>query len=253
MFANKKALLMLIAPIALTLHDGDASARKKKKKPPVEETAPAAEQPATPSAPPTEPPPAGVSVGASVSVDASVTAPAAGLPAVPGVSADAGAVAAVPAPPPVKDGVRFRGGISIHGGGEFLDLTGGLGGIDGRIGVQINRLIGVYLQPHVSFGAAKLANGQSGATGNFAAAVMADVTLINRIFVGAGAGFGVINAPYGAMIGLRFGGYPIMKFSETKPRRKGLMVGIDLRTYIAVVPSSAKVLELMAGVGYEAF
>jgi hypothetical protein len=43
------------------------------------------------------------------------------------------------------DGVRFRGGISAGGGGLFLGDYGlGIGGVTGRLGVQVNNLIGIY-------------------------------------------------------------------------------------------------------------
>ena len=250
------ALLVLIAPVALTMYSADATAKKKKKPAaeapaaaPAEQAPPAAEKPATPATP-EQAPAAAASASATVSVGASTEA------AVP-VETSPAAPAATPAapaapPPPVRppDGVRFRGGISLGGGGEFVSgFTAGLGGLDGRLGVQINKLVGVYLQPHFSAGAGSIGS-VSGATATAAATVLADFTFIDRIFVGAGAGYGLVNNPHGAAIHVRFGGYPLMKFSEVAPRRKGLMVGADLRTYFTQV---GPVVQLMAAVGYEAY
>lgn len=253
------ALLILIAPVALTMYSGDATAKKKKKKPAAEAPAaaapeqapPAAEKPVTPAAT-EQAPAAAASASASVSVGASTEAavPAETSPATPAAAATPAAPAAPPPPVRPPDGVRFRGGISVGGGGEFVSgFTAGLGGLDGRLGVQINKLVGVYLQPHFSAGAGSIGN-VSGATGTAAATVLADFTFIDRIFVGAGAGYGLVNNPHGAAIHFRFGGYPLMKFSEVAPRRKGLMVGADLRTYFTQV---GPVVQFMAAVGYEAY
>lgn len=255
-----KALLILIAPVALTMYSGDATAKKKKKKPEAEAAAapeqapPAAEKPAAPAA--TEQAPAAAasasaSVSVGVSTEAAVPAEASSATSATAAAAATPAAPAAP-PPPVRppDGVRFRGGISLGGGGEFVSgFTAGLGGLDGRLGVQINKLVGVYLQPHFSAGAGSIGN-VSGATATAAATVLADFTFIDRIFVGAGAGYGLVNNPHGAAIHVRFGGYPLMKFSEVAPRRKGLMVGADLRTYFTQV---GPVVQFMAAVGYEAY
>jgi hypothetical protein len=254
-----KALLVLIAPVVLTMHSADATAKKKKKKAdeeapaaaPAEQAPPAAEKPAAPATSSTEQAPA-AAASASVSVGASTEAAVAPTETspVPPVAASPAPPAAPPAPVRPPDGVRFRGGISLGGGGEFVSgFTAGLGGLDGRLGVQINRLVGVYLQPHFSAGAGSIGN-VSGATGTAAATVLADFTFIDRIFVGAGAGYGLVNNPHGAAIHFRFGGYPLMKFSEIAPRRKGLMVGADLRTYFTQV---GPVVQFMAAVGYEAY
>lgn len=146
--------------------------------------------------------------------------------------------------------MRFRGGISIGGGGEFVSGFGiGLAAIDGRIGVQINKLIGVYVQPHVSFGAGSIA-GVSGATGTVAATAMIDFTFINKIFVGTGAGYGVVNNPHGAVLAFHLGGYPIAKVYPDRPRRKGLMLALDQRTYFTAV---GPVVQVIGSIGYEAY
>lgn len=254
---HPKLRALLVIPLALSLVGTAADAKKKKKKKPAEAAEPAASPaPETPppaaAAPATETPPASASASAGVSVGASVEAtPVAPAATSPIAETTTPATAAAPTPPPPpKDGVRFRGGISLGGGGEFVSgFTAGLGALDGRLGVQINKLVGVYVQPHVSFGSGTVGS-VSGPTGSAAAAVMADFTFINRIFVGAGAGYGVVNAPHGAVVALRFGGYPVLKTYEDRPRRKGLMVGADLRTFFTQV---GPVVQVIASVGYEAF
>ncbi|MFO0580419.1 MAG: hypothetical protein U1A78_41130 [Polyangia bacterium] len=243
--------------MALTMYSADATARKKKKPaaeepaaaPAPEQPPPAAEKPATTATPTTADQAPAAAASASVSVGTSTEA---AVPAETSPAAAATPAAPAAPPPPVRppDGVRFRGGISLGGGGEFVSgFTAGLGGLDGRLGVQINKLVGVYLQPHFSAGAGSIGN-VSGATATAAATVLADFTFIDRIFVGAGAGYGLVNNPHGAAIHFRFGGYPLMKFSEVAPRRKGLMVGADLRTYFTQV---GPVVQFMAAVGYEAY
>jgi len=56
-------------------------------------------------------------------------------------------------PPPARDGPRFRGGVSFSGGGAFVAGWGlGFAGVDGRLGVQLNNLIGIYAQPYFMLG-----------------------------------------------------------------------------------------------------
>lgn len=254
MRANIKTLLILSIPLALTLSDTAASARKKKHhRADKEASAPAAteEAPAATPAPTPAPEPPAAAVAPAATTSAPDPTPLAATSPAPEPPPPA---ATVPPPPPPparpKDHVRFRGGISLGGGGEFISgFTAGLGAIDGRLGVQINNLVGIYLQPHVAFGAGAIGS-VSGPTGSAAATVMVDFTFIDRIFVGAGGGFGVVNAPYGAVAQLRFGGYPVFKLAPDRPRRKGLMVGADTRFYFTQV---GPVLELIASVGYEAF
>jgi hypothetical protein len=147
-----------------------------------------------------------------------------------------------------KDGVRFRGGVSGGVGGEIV--TGGtaiMGGVDGRLGVQINDLIGVYAQPHLSFGSF---GGALGFTGTFTTTAVADFTFIDQLFVGGGAGFGLFNNPTGPVVHLRAGGYPLMGHGENGVRRKGLMVSFDMRLGFI---TGDTVIYPMGSIGYEAF
>lgn len=174
-------------------------------------------------------------------------------------AAPAAAPAKAPAPAPMrvdaeeKDGVRFRGGIAASGGGEFAGpLTFGMGGLDGRLGVQINHLIGVYAQLHSSLGSGTYMGQPGYFTGTFAASAVVDFTLWDRMFVGAGGGYGVLNNPTGPMIHLRLGGYPVSVRGDNGIRRKGLMMGADLRV-VFLDTFSEPVTMVMGSIGYEAF
>ena len=173
-----------------------------------------------------------------------------------------------------KDGARFRGGVAATFGGLFgsegpLDYSGFLGGADGHIGVQINNLIGIYAVPHLSYGsisASTTVGNQSISASDgwldFSATGVVDVTLIDRIFVGGGAGFAA-HAPTctncgglaGPNVHLRLGGYPLMSRGDDGIRRKGLQIGADFRINFlsASGGGSITLLQPMVTVGYEAF
>jgi hypothetical protein len=149
-------------------------------------------------------------------------------------------------PSATQSGARFRGGISGAGGFETVaGVAGPMFGLDGRLGVQLNDLIAIYAQPHLSFGT--LAGLM---TGTFSATALVDLTLADRFFVAAGAGYGVLNNPSGLVIHARAGGYPIMGRGEDGARRKGLMLGVDFRTYLTGIGTGIQVL---GTIGYEAF
>lgn len=196
----------------------------------------------------------------NVAVAQEDAAPPAEPPAADPPAAEAEATAkakAKPAPEPAaeEDGVRFRGGISGGGGAEVvLDCCiAGMGGVDGRLGVQVMDLLGIYAQLHGSFGSFGEVAGNAlfGLTGTVAATVLADFTFIDQIFVGAGAGYGVLNNPHGPVVHIRAGGYPYMDFGEDGIRRKGLMIGVDMRVFITTGDLVA--IYPMAQIGYEAF
>jgi hypothetical protein len=179
---------------------------------------------------------------------------------------DPNAPAAAPAPPAASsapaaeappDGGRFRFGINPTIGMETVSASGAslsalMYGLDMRLGYQINNLLAVYAQPHLSFGSfdTKGAIPVAGFTGTFVGTVMAEATFIDRLFVGGGLGYGVFNNPSGLAIEGRFGGYPLMGKSSTGPRRKGLMIGGDIR---AVFLDGATGTMFMGCLGYEAF
>ena len=162
--------------------------------------------------------------------------------------------AAVQSPPPGEeqadnDGVRFRGGVSGGGGALiFSGATAGIGGVDGRLGVQIMDLIGIYLQPQMALGV-----GSGLFAGSFGASALVDVTLIDQIFVGAGGGAGLVQfggTDSGGVLHFRAGGYPLVGSGEDGIRRKGLMLGADLRLHFA---AGAVLVSPMVSIGYEAF
>lgn len=158
---------------------------------------------------------------------------------------------------PVLDGGRFRFGVA--GGIGFFSAASEVGpakvsctyyGADLRFGAQINNLIGVYAQPTLGYYSA---NGSGGlaAGGLLGLAVVADATLIDRLFVGAGLGYTVYNSPAGITPILRIGGYPLMSRSDEKARRKGLMVGADLR--FTSLEGLKTIVMPTFNLGYEAF
>ncbi len=180
--------------------------------------------------------------------------PPAGSPS-PAAAPPATAAPATPATE-AHDGFRFRHGIAATAGEEFgsgpsSGLSGALFGLDWRLGAQVNNLYAVYFQTHLSFGTAHI-GAASGVTGNFAEAVMLERTLVDKYFVGGGAGYGVLNNPSGPIVALRGGLYPLMKVSETEARRRGLMVGADLRFYFAGA-NVGTVTQVMVSVGYEKY
>jgi hypothetical protein len=182
-------------------------------------------------------------------------------------AAPAEATAAPPAPAPavagadtssaVADGVRFRFGVS--GGAGFFTAASDTSdaklsftyfGTDLRLGAQINDLIGVYAQPTLGYYAGS-GSGALAAGGLLGLAVAADVTFLDRFFVGAGVGYTVYNNPGGISPLLRLGGYPVMSRSEGKARRKGLMLGVDLR--FTSLDGLKMIVMPTFNVGYEAF
>lgn len=141
---------------------------------------------------------------------------------------EAPAGAAAPEPPAEvssegsdDDGVRFRGGIS-GGGGALIGagLTLGMGGLDGRMGVQINDLIGVYAQPQLSIygGSAGFIPAIGGIVGGTA---VVDFTFIDQIFVGAGGGYALLNNPHGPVVHIRAGGYPPVRLRRGRHSSQG--------------------------------
>lgn len=189
--------------------------------------------------------------------------PPAAEDAAPAETATAAPPAAAPAAPPADtsttapDGLRFRFGVAAgvgfftaasEAGGAEVSCT--YYGADLRLGAQINDLIGVYAQPTLGYYSADV-SGTLAAGGLLGLAVAADVTLIDRFFVGAGLGYTVYNSPAGVTPLLRIGGYPLMSRSEQKARRKGLMVGMDLR--FTSLEGLKTIVMPTFNLGYEAF
>lgn len=140
-----------------------------------------------------------------------------------------------PPPPPPSEGATLRNGFSLSVGQEFGSgpsdgLSGQLYGLDWRIGAKINHALAVYVDTHLSLGTAQI-GAASGMTGNFAAALIGEYTLPMRVFLGGGAGYGVLNNPSGPLVQLRAGWYPFEKTSPGKARR--LNIALDTRFYFA--------------------
>lgn len=157
------------------------------------------------------------------------------------------------------DGMRFRFGVAA-GAGPLLvkDRNASVsysplyGGVDLRFGVQINDLLGVYVQPQMGYYNIKDAGSIGG--GLLGASLGADATFVHRFFVGAGVGYAVLNNPSGVELHFRAGGYPLMGRSTKNVRRKGLMLGIDFRVHM--VGNEMYKLTGIAptfNLGYEAF
>lgn len=152
------------------------------------------------------------------------------------------------------DGVRFRGGISAGGGGLYL-LGRGMPGatVDGRIGVQFNDLIALYAQPQLAFFYLE----QDSPFGEFDSAIgvlggtaLLDFTFWDDFFLAAGGGVAVLNNPVVPAIHFRTGFYPWMEHGEDNVRRKGFLLGFDLR----LLPYGGEVNVMpTVSLGYDAY
>lgn len=157
----------------------------------------------------------------------------------------------------VADGARFRFGVAAGVG--FFTAASEVGnakvsctyyGLDLRFGAQINNMFGVYAQPTLGYYTAD-AGGALAGGGLLGVAAVADATFADRFFVGAGLGYTVYNSPAGVTPLLRVGGYPLMSRSDTKARRKGLMLGADLR--FTSLDGLKTIVMPTFNLGYEAF
>lgn len=173
-----------------------------------------------------------------------------------GAAATAPTSTTMTAPAPIErtTGPTLRNGFSLSvgqemGSGPSEGFSGQLYGLDWRIGMAINQNIAVYLDTHLSFGTAQI-GGASGVTGNFASALIGEYTLPKRIFVGGGAGYGVLNNPSGPMIQARAGWYPFEKTSDGKARR--LNVALDARYYL-MDANIGTVSHYALSIGYDRF
>lgn len=153
-----------------------------------------------------------------------------------------------------EDGPRYRWGIAASGGLEKVSIVSGpMAGMDLRLGAQLNDLLGVYVQSHLSFGKLSADAGSaviSGFTGTLTTALLGEVTLMDRFFAGAGVGYGILNNPSGPMLQARIGGYPLSGRIENSIRRRGLMVGLDVRSIF--IDGATGVL-ILGSIGYEKF
>jgi hypothetical protein len=119
--------------------------------------------------------------------------------------------------------------------------------------MKLNELYSVYLDSHLSFGSGQI-GGASGATGNFAGAIIGERDLPMQTFVGAGGGFGILNNPRGPLAQLRAGWYP-MKHTDSAVTRR-LNVAADARFYFAhdsLGNSVGTVTQIALTIGYDRF
>jgi hypothetical protein len=165
--------------------------------------------------------------------EASAAEPAAAAPAMPPPAMPPPAVA----PPPPADGARFRGGIAAEAGALVVPgvVTLGVAGIQGQLGAQINNNFGVYAVPNLD-----IVFGALGGV-NLAFAVIVDYTLDDNLTFGIGPDFGLfgalgsgggsVAAAGGALYGARlhFSWNPVVSHDATRPRRKALAIGVDVR------------------------
>jgi hypothetical protein len=149
------------------------------------------------------------------------------------------------------DGGRFRFGVAAGAGplsADGLNMT--YYGVDLRFGWQLNDAMAVYGQPQLGYYKLDGASALFGSGGLLGASVLADYTLFDRLFLGGGVGYAILNNPSGAEVHLRAGGYPLVSRSDTSVRRRGLMLGVDFRLhfvegYTFVAPTF--------NLGYDAF
>jgi hypothetical protein len=164
---------------------------------------------------------------------------------------------ATPAPaavPAQSSGPTLRNGFSLSvgeevGSGPSSGRSGQLYGVDWRIGAKISDALAVYADTHLSFGTAKI-GGASGVTGNFATAVIGEYTLPMRVFVGGGAGYGVLNNPSGPLAQFRVGWYPSAQSEPGTSRR--LNIALDSRFYFAG-DQVGTVSQISLTLGYDRF
>src|SRR5690606_19241877 len=121
---------------------------------------------------------------------------------------------------------------------------------DLRFGWQLNPAIAIYAPPQLGYYQLVGASALFGSGGLIGSSVVAAYTLFDQIFIGAGLGYAILNNPSGSEVHLRAGGYPLMSKNDDTGRRKGLMLGIDLRfhfveDYTFVAPTF--------NIGYESF
>jgi hypothetical protein len=246
-FRSIPARTALSAALVTVLVAGTASAQQPAEGP-AAQPAPAASQPAP--GPAAQPPPPGV--------------PPPGQP---------------PPPPPAPketDGVRFRGGVALEGGGILVPdiINLGMAGIQGQLGVQINNSFGAYVVPSFAVVVGDMYGIHLGAAALF------DYTFLdNLLTVGAGpdvaalAAFGApaagigIAAAGGSLYGgrLHFAVHPAVGIGANGIRRKAFTIAVDVRLYgggagfasSGTAGATAKVADFVAApslsIGYTAF
>lgn len=176
----------------------------------------------------------------------------------------------VAAPPVEKDYFpRFRWGIWAIGGPYFYAGSGGgVGGVNVRLGVQINEMFGVYGQPIgiLGGGASVSAGGAASASavvvGGFSG--MADLTLGNLFFIAAGpellagaagaarAASGMTKAQGAEGVFFSIAGRMGLALGNTHDpkQRRAFTFGLDF--HLILTPTDP-VIAPMIGLGYDQF
>lgn len=165
---------------------------------------------------------------------------------------------------------RFRFGVSAMGGPMMGAYKGGAGGLDLRLGYQINNLFGLYAQPVglVGAGASVEANGASASALALAGAgLLFEVTPINLFYFALGPEYltGAVGsasasasstsaeAEAQAATGpfLSIAGRAGFALGSAKPnRRNAFTIGLDARVVLA--PGGPAILPLIA-LGFDAY
>jgi hypothetical protein len=149
------------------------------------------------------------------------------------------------------DGGRFRFGVAAGAGPMSADgISMTYYGVDLRFGWQLDDNLGVVATPQLGYYKLDGTNGVFAAGGLTGTSVDVDYTFFDRLFVGGGLGYAILNNPSGTELHLRAGGYPLVSRSDEKIRRKGLMLGLDFRMhfvegYTFIAPTF--------NIGYESF
>jgi hypothetical protein len=157
---------------------------------------------------------------------------------------------AAPAATTSADEGRFRFGVAAGGG--LLSWEGPTfyyGGVDLRFGYQVNDMIGVYGQPQLGFYSGDVGAGAIGTGGLIGGSAVVDFTFLDQLFVGGGLGYAILNNPSGMELHFRAGGYPLYG-SNDSGRRKGLMLGADLRLHFV---EGFTFIAPTFNIGYEAY
>jgi hypothetical protein len=161
---------------------------------------------------------------------------------------------------------RFRWGIAANGGPVVGAYSGGAGGLDGRVGVQLSSILGLYAQPTLMLGASASSDAAGGSASGLALygmGAMADATLGNMFYVAGGpevlrGGFasvsgttsGTTSASATAGTFFSLAGRTGLAFGSMRAeRRRAFTLGLDMHVLFA---NGATFMPMLA-LGYESF
>jgi hypothetical protein len=142
------------------------------------------------------------------------------------------------AEPRVEDGARVRFSLGITGGGFFGDVVGGMGGLYGQLGLQLNGTIAIYYQVHGMLGGF-VSGGDTGSIGALLwNSVLFEVTLANIVQLGIGPALDAMAGCAASVEGAGCGsGFPFfgldgrvaLALGGTGPgTRGGFVIGFDV-------------------------